>query len=90
MNSTPIGTHFGESGERLRSARSRGLSAQVPVPASARKLEPINPVSKQNGIIQPPEPSEDEIEAQKHIIDDDGDDGNAYAEAGKENPDDIW
>lgn len=60
-DSTPIGSHFGEAGERLRSARSRDLSSRP---------KPIV-----NGEIPQEEPTQEEKEVENDIIND-GDDEN--------------
>ena len=89
VNQTPIGTQFGERGERLRSARVRSAIN----PNAGKKID-IQEDSSEIGLIvengpvdnagkSKTQPNEDEIEAEKHIINDDDDD-----EDGDEN--DIW
>lgn len=72
---TPIGSHFGEAGERLRSARSRdrtGLSSAAPKP-------------KENGEI--PQLTEEEKEAEKEIIEDNDEEEDKNAD---DDNDEIW
>ena len=80
INHTPIGTQFGEQGERLRSARVR--SAVQPI--SVKKVEKQDDSKRiengpddstydavEIGLIKP---TEEELEVEKHIINDDADD----------------
>ena len=93
-----MGSNFGEAGERLRSARSRGLSSassfrggsalSLSNPGGPATLHTNSESSQdQNHVLTngevAHEPTEDELEAEKHIIDDD--DG-----GDEENADDIW
>ena len=83
INHTPIGTQFGEQGERLRSARVR--SAVKPVAAAVKKVE-NEPKLVENGDeyaeIGLIKPREDELEVEKHIINDDAD--------AEDDEDSIW
>ena len=125
-NQTPIGTQFGERGERLRSARTRsarpGSAATKPILETHfkkqenfedpdifekppkikdqkisdndrkiaeydRKIAEMGDFygnKKEDGEIS--KPTEDEIEAEKHIINDDAND----ADDGSDDKDDIW
>ena len=125
-NQTPIGTQFGERGERLRSARTRsarpGSAATKPILETHfkkqenfedpdifekppkikdqkisdndrkiaeydRKIAEMGDFygnKKEDGEIS--KPTEDEIEAEKHIINDDAND----AEDSSDDKDDIW
>ena len=88
VNSTPVGSHFGEQGERLRSARIRSASAV------SRKNHMVNHSNETKSVDMNQNASEtdrkasemitkeEEQEAEKHIIDDDGD--------GEEGKEDIW
>ena len=125
-NQTPIGTQFGERGERLRSARTRsarpGSAATKPILETHfkkqenfedpdifekppikikdqkisdndrkiaeydRKIAEMGDFygKKEDGEIS--KPTEDEIEAEKHIINDDAND----ADDSSDDKDDIW
>ena len=83
VHATPIGTHFGEAGERLRSARTRGKSA---VPGfESRPGSKLAPLDRKPSA--PPELTEEEKEVEKHII---NDDNNHNGIAGNDEEVDIW
>ena len=123
-NQTPIGTQFGERGERLRSARTRsarpGSAATKPIlethfkkqenfedpdifekppkikdqkiSDNDRKIAEYDQKIAEMGNfygekeVEISKQTEDEIEAEKHIINDDAND----ADDGSDDKDDIW
>lgn len=75
---TPVGTQFGEQGERLRSARAR----QVPLPMTSTmngEVEKLEDLKVKADLI---EQEENEKEAEKYIINDDNEE--------TDEKDDLW
>ena len=80
VNSTPIGSHFGEAGERLRSAKSARLKSAVP---KKSVKPPQTAEEKKLQELAMAQLKQEEEEAEQHIINDDGDDTTTET-------DDIW
>ncbi len=86
MNSTPVGSHFGEQGERLRSAKVRSKQP-VQVHPEHDSNEIIANGNIPNANVKPPaaaaskEVSNEDIEAEKHIINDDDNDDDGEEDA---------
>ena len=78
---THTGSHFGEAGQRLRSARTRGQSAVMKNSTHQKISPPVSTTTASdlkmtnNNKEPPPELTEEEKEVEKHIINDDGPNG---------------
>ena len=83
VHSTPVGSHYGEQGERLRSARTRSarissaVSRSVSLPNGEAGSNPRGTVSEKSS------PTEEEKEVEKYIRNED-------ADGDDEKDDDIW
>ena len=79
VNATPIGSHFGEAGERLRSAKHARVRSAAPAKKSSHSNINTDEEKKLRELAM--KMTQEEEEAEKHIINDDNEDATE---------DDIW
>ena len=79
VNATPIGSHFGEAGERLRSAKHSRVRSAAPAKKSTHSNLTTDEEKKLRELAL--KMTREEEEAEQHIINDDNEDATE---------DDIW